>query len=329
MTVIAPVLESFFTQRLMTQQQASGHTIASYRDTFRLLLSYARESTGKLPVQLDFADLDAPLISGFLHWLETSRGNSVATRNNRLAAIRSFFSYASLQAPHHAALISRAMAIPAKRHDQTTVSFLTRAETQALLDAPGAATWHSRRDHALLALAAQTGLRVSELTSLTIADARLGPGPHVHCKGKGRKERCTPLTPQTTAVLTTWLDERGGIGPDPLFCTRRGGPLSRDAVERLLTKYVTIAARSCPSIQDKNVSPHTLRHTCAMTLLHSGVDITVIALWMGHESPASTRIYLHADMEIKERALARTTPPDTEPGRYTPADSLLTFLDGL
>jgi integrase/recombinase XerD len=242
MTVIAPALESFFTQRLMTQQQASAHTIASYRDTFRLLLGYAREQTGKLPGQLDFADLDAPLISGFLNWLETSRGNSAATRNNRLAAIRSFLTYASLQAPEHAALITRALAIPAKRHDQATVSFLTRTETQALLAAPGTATWHARRDHALLTLAAQTGLRVSELTSLTIADARLGTGPHVHCKGKGRKERCTPLTAQTIAVLTTWLDERRGSSPDPLFCTRSGGPLSRDAVERLLTKYVTIAA---------------------------------------------------------------------------------------
>jgi len=329
MTAIAPALESFFTQRLITQQRASAHTVASYRDTFRLLLGYARERTGKLPGQLDFADLDAPLISGFLTWLETNRGNGVATRNNRLAAIRSLFSYAALQVPEHAALIARVLAIPAKRHDHATVSFLTRAETEAVLAAPGTATWHGRRDHALLTLAAQTGLRVSELTGLTIADAHLGTGPHVYCRGKGRKERRTPLTAQTVAVLTSWLAERAGDGPDPLFCTRRGGPLSRDAVERLLARHVTTAAGTCPSLRAKTISPHTLRHTCAMALLHSGIDVTVIALWMGHESPASTRVYLHADMEIKERALARTTPPDTEPGRYSPPDSLLAFLDSL
>lgn len=329
MTAVAPILESFFTQRLMTQQRASGHTIASYRDTFRLLLSYARESTGKLPGKLDFADLDAPLVSGFLTWLETSRGNSAATRNARLAAIRSLFTYAALQLPEHSALITRVLAIPAKRHDQATVCFLTRTETEALLAAPGSATWHARRDHALLVLACQTGLRVSELTGLTIADAELGTGPHVYCRGKGRKERCTPLTAQTVAVLTVWLAERGGIGTDPLFCTRRGGPLSRDAVEQLLARHVATAASACPSLHVKKISPHVLRHTAAMALLHAGVDVTVIALWMGHESPASTQVYLHADMEIKERALARTTPPDTETGRYSAPDSLLEFLDNL
>jgi len=329
MSAVAPVLESFFTQRLMTQQRASQHTIACYRDTFKLLPGYARERTGKLPGQLDFTDIDAPLISGFLTWPETSRGNSVTTRNVRLAAIRSLFSYAALRAPEHAALIARVLAIPAKRHDHATVSFLTRTETEALLAAPDTTTWHGRRDHTLLLVAVQTGLRVSELTGLTIADAHLGTGPHVYCRGKGRKERCTPLTAQTVAALTSWLAERGGHGPGPLFCTRRGGPLSRDAVERLLAKYVTIAAGNCPSLQAKTVSPHTLRHSAAMALLHSGVDVTVIALWLGHESPASTQVYLHADMQIKERALARTTPPDTEPGRYNAPDSLLAFLDGL
>ena len=329
MSAVAPVLESFFTQRLMTQQRASQHTIACYRDTFKLLPGYARERTGKLPGQLDFTDIDAPLISGFLTWPETSRGNSVTTRNVRLAAIRSLFSYAALRAPEHAALIARVLAIPAKRHDHATVSFLTRTETEALLAAPDTTTWHGRRDHTLLLVAVQTGLRVSELTGLTIADAHLGTGPHVYCRGKGRKERCTPLTAQTVAALTSWLAERGGHGPGPLFCTRRGGPLSRDAVERLLAKYVTIAAGNCPSLQAKTVSPHTLRHSAAMALLHSGVDVTVIALWPGHESPASTQVYLHADMQIKERALARTTPPDTEPGRYNAPDSLLAFLDGL
>jgi site-specific recombinase XerD len=329
MSVLAPALQAFFTERLMTQQRASPDTIASYRDTFRLLLGYASERTGKPPSRLDFADLDAKLISGFLTHLETSRGNSITTRNARLAAIRSLFGYAALRVPEHAALVAQVLAIPAKRHDQVTVSFLTRPEIEALLAAPDTTTWHGRRDHALLLAATQTGLRVSELTGLTIADAHLGAGPHVYCRGKGRKERCTPLTGLTVTALTSWLAERGGHGTDPLFCTRSGGRLSRDAVERLLAKYVTIARASCPSLRAKAVSPHTLRHSAAMSLLHAGVDVTVIALWLGHSSPASTRVYLHADMAIKERALARTTPPDTQPGRYSAPDNLLAFLNGL
>ena len=221
------------------------------------------------------------------------------------------------------------LAIPAKRHNQVTVSFLTRPEIEALLAATDTTTWHGRRDHALLLAATQTGLRVSELTGLTVDDTHLGAGPHVYCRGKGRKERCTPLTGQTVAALTSWLAERGGHGTDPLFCTRSGHHLSRDAVERLLAKYVAIAASRCPSLQAKAVSPHTLRHSAAMSLLHAGVDVTVIALWLGHSSPASTRVYLHADMAIKERALARTTPPGNQPGRYSAPDNLLAFLNGL
>lgn len=329
MTILAPVLETFFTERLMTQRRASPNTIAAYRDTFKLLLGYACQRTGKRPSRLDVADLDAPLISGFLQHLETVRGNSITTRNARLAAIHSLFGYAALKAPEHAALIARVLAIPAKRHDHTTVNFLTLPEIEALLAAPDTTTWHGRRDHALLMLATQTGLRVSELTGLTITDAHFGTGPHVYCRGKGRKERCTPLTAQTVKVLKPWLAERDGDGPDPLFCARHGGRLSRDAVERLLAKYVAIAANTCPSLQAKTVLPHTLRHSAAMSLLHAGVDVTVIALWLGHESPTSSRVYLHADMELKERALSRTTPPNTKPGRYHAPDSLLTFLDGL
>ena len=261
--------------------------------------------------------------------LEAERGNSVTTRNARLAAIRSLFGYAALKVPEHAALIGRVLAIPSKRHDHATVSFLTRPEINALLAAPDLTTWHGRRDHALLLVATQTGLRVSELTGLSVADIHLGAGAHVYCRGKGRKERCTPLTAQTVKTLKPWLAERGGDRPDWLFCTRRGAQLSRDAVERLLARYVAIAAATCPSLQAKTLSPHTLRHSAAMSLLHAGVDVTVIALWLGHESPTSSRVYLHADMEIKERALARTTPPDTKPGRYKAPDSLLAFLDGL
>jgi site-specific recombinase XerD len=329
MTTLAPVLEAFFTDRLMTQRQASPHTVAAYRDTFTLLLGYAFGHTGKHPAQLDFSDLDAPLIGAFLQHLETDRGNSVSTRNARLAAIHSLFRYAALRAPEHAALIARVLAIPSKRHHRPLVCFLTRDEIEALLAAPDPAHWTGRRDHALLLVLTQTGLRVSELTGLRIQEVHLGAGAHVYCRGKGRKDRVTPLTTQTVAVLRSWLAERDGHGADPLFPTRRGGPLSRDAVERLLTKHTTTAAKHCPSLQSKTVSPHVLRHSAAMALLHAGVDITVIALWLGHESPASTRVYLHADMAMKERALARTTPPDTAPGRYTAPDTLLAFLNEL
>jgi integrase/recombinase XerD len=329
MTLLASALEGFFTSYLMTQQQASPHTIASYRDTFRLLLGYLHERTGKLPAQLDLADIDAAAVSGFLQHLENGRGNSAATRNARLTAIHSLFRYASLHVPEHAALIARVLAIPAKRTTRTLVSFLTRDELEVLLAAPDRDTWHGRRDHVLILLAAQTGLRVSELTALTADDVHLGTGPHVRCTGKGRKERCTPLTAQTVSHLTRWLDERGGTGPDPVFCTRTGSQLSRDAVARLIAKHTATAARTCVSLHAKTVTPHTLRHSAAMALLHAGIDITVIALWLGHESPETTRAYLHADMALKEQALARTTPPHTTPGRYSAPDSLLAFLSQL
>ncbi|HSZ29731.1 MAG TPA: tyrosine-type recombinase/integrase [Pseudonocardiaceae bacterium] len=329
MTILAPILEAFFTDRLMTQRQASPHTVAAYRDTFTLLLGYTFQHTGKHPAQLDLSDLDAPLIGAFLQHLETDRKNSVTTRNARLAAIHSLFRYAALRAPEHAALIARVLAIPSKRHHRPLVCFLTRDEIEALLAAPDQTHWTNRRDHALLLVLTQTGLRVSELTGLTIQDVHLGTGAHVYCRGKGRKDRATPLTSQTVAVLRSWLTERGGHGADPLFPTRRGGPLSRDAVERLLAKHTTTAAKHCPSLGAKRVSPHVLRHSAAMALLQTGVDITVIALWLGHESPTSTRAYLHADMAMKERALARTTPPGTSPGRYNAPDTLLAFLNDL
>jgi integrase/recombinase XerD len=329
MTALAPILEAFFTDRLMTQRGASPHTIASYRDTFTLLLGHIHQQTGKLPAQLDLADLDAAMIGAFLQQLEASRGNSAATRNARLAAIRSLFRYASLRAPEHAALIGRVLAIQPKRSTTTIVSFLTRGELDALLAAPDRATWHGRRDHALLVFAAQTGLRVSELTALAAHDVHLGTGPHAYCHGKGRKDRATPLTAHTLQVLAAWLAEQHADPAGPLFATRAGTPLSRDAVQHLVTRHTATAAQACPTLLAKNVTPHTLRHTAAMNLLHAGVDITVIALWLGHESPATTRIYLHADMALKEKAIARTTPPDTQPGRYQPPDELLAFLSQL
>ena len=330
MTRLAPIMQGFFTDHLITQRHASPHTVASYRDTFRLLLGYAHQRTGKLPAQLDIADLDAVLIGAFLTHLETERGNSAATRNARLTAIRALFRYASLRAPEHAALIARVLAIPAKRTGTTIVCFLTQDETDALIAAAAATgSWHGHRDHALLALAAQTGLRVSELTGLRAGDIHLGSGPHVYCRGKGRRDRCTPLTPSAVGTLAAWLAEHGGQPGDPLFPTQAGNPLSRDAVARLLTKYVQLASASCPSLKGKTVSPHTLRHGAAMALVHAGIDPTVIALWMGHASPLSTRPYLHADMQLKQQAADRLTPPGTPPGRYHAPDDLLAFLAAL
>jgi integrase/recombinase XerD len=329
MTSFAPILQAFFTDRLITQRHASAHTIASYRDTFKLLLTFTVQRIGKQPAELDTADLDAPLIGAFLNHLETDRGNSVTTRNTRLAAIHSLFRYAALQAPEHAALIQRVLAIPTKRCDHTIVSFLTQDEVNALLQAPDRATWIGRRDYAVLLLMSQTGLRVSELTTLRLQDIHLGTGAHVRCRGKGRKERRTPLTTQTVNVLRVWLSEHTGQDTDPLFPTRRGAPLSHDAVERLVTKHTTAATVTNPQLASKNVTPHTLRHSAAMSLLHAGVDITVIALWLGHESINTVQAYLHADMTLKERALARTTPSDSTPGRYHAPDGLLAFLNDL
>jgi site-specific recombinase XerD len=329
MSKLAPTLQAFFTDRLMGQRQASSHTIAGYRDTFRLLLRFATERTRTPASELDFADLDAPLIGAFLTHLETERGNGVRTRNHRLAAIHSLFGYAALHHPEHAASIQRVLAIPPKRFERNLVTFLTDDEVDALLAACDRSTWTGRRDHTMITLAIQTGLRVSELTGLTCADVVLGVGAHVRCLGKGRKQRHTPLLPLTVAVVRVWLTERHGNPSDPLFPTSTGRALSRDAIERRITQHVRAAAQACPSLSTKKVSAHALRHTAAMRLLLSGVDITVIALWLGHEQVTTTNVYLHADMSQKERAIARTTPPDTTPGRYRAPDTLLAFLEAL
>jgi integrase/recombinase XerD len=328
-TDLAPVLQGFFTDRLARQKKASPNTVAAYRDTCRLLLAFARDKTGKPPSRLSLADLDAALIGAFLQYLEDDRGNGSATRNARLAAIHSLFSYAAPRAPEHAATISQVLAIPPRRRERAIVSYLTPVETDALVAAPDRTTWHGRRDHALLLLAVQTGLRVSELTGLARQDIHLGAGPHVRCHGKGRKDRATPLTAQTVKVLRTWLAELGPAPGGPLFPTQPGGRLSRDAVERLVTKHAATAADRCPPVKEKHVTPHTLRHTAAMSLLSGGVDTSVIALWLGHEDPETTQVYLHADMTIKEQALARVQQPGTSPGRYRPPDTLLAFLDNL
>ena len=329
MTSLAPTLEAFFTERLYRQRQASPHTIASYRDTFRLLLRFAEERTGKAPSQLDLRDLDADLVSAFLDHLETDRSNTVRTRNVRMAAIRSMFRFAAYREPAHAEQIQRVLAIPDKRVHRPVLTYLSPVEIDALLAAPDLTAWLGRRDHALLVVALQTGLRVTELCGLRIVDVTLGSGPHVRCHGKGRKDRCTPLTRHTIAVLKPWLAERSGTSDDALFPTRGGGHLNRDSIGDLVDRYVTIAARTCPTWSSRRVTPHTLRHTAAMTLLAAGVETSVIALWLGHEHVQTTQIYLHGDLSMKQAALDRTKPPGTRAGRYKPPDRLLAFLEGL
>jgi len=329
MTSLAPTLQAYMTDRLIRQRQASPHTVAAYRDAFKLLLVFAAQRTGKPPSKLEVADLDAPLIGAFLEHLEAERGNSVRTRNARLAAIRSLFGYAALRHPEDAAVIQRVLAIPPKRFDSTLVTYFSEDEIDALLAAADQATWSGRRDRAMLALACQTGLRASELISLTIGDVHLGTGAHVSCLGKGRRQRITPLTAGTARLLRAWMAERGGLAADPLFPTRRGTPLSRDALERRLAKYAALAARSCPALAGKRVSPHVMRHSAAMRLVNAEVDIATVALWLGHQNVATTQIYVHADLALKERALARTAPQGTPPGRYRPPDKLLAFLDRL
>jgi site-specific recombinase XerD len=329
MTTLAPTLQAFFTDRLVRQRHASSQTVAAYRDAIKLLLAFAERRTGKQPSELDLADVDVKLVAAFLDHLEHERGNSPRTRNARLAAIRSLFRFAALDHPEHAASIARVLAIPSKRSERGLVTYLTEPEVTALLAAPDRAAWIGRRDHTLLLVAVQTGLRASELTGLNCGDVHLDTGPHLSCRGKGRKQRVTPLTRPTSAALSAWLNERAGQADDPLFPTRQGGRLSRDALERRLAKHRAVAARACPSLAAKKVTLHVLRHTAAIRLLHAGVDTSVIALWLGHEHVDTTQIYLHADLALKERALARTTPPNTRPGRYRPPDSLLAFLQSL
>jgi integrase/recombinase XerD len=329
MSALAPALQAFFTERLITQRNASPQTIAAYRDTFRLLLRFAQQQTGRQPFQLDIDDLDAPLIGAFLTHLEHDRRNSPRTRNARLGAIHSFYRYTALEHPEHAHTIARIMAIPTKRHERNIVSYLDLGEIKALLAAPDLRTWLGRRDHALLALMIQTGVRVSELTGLGIGDVHLGVGAHIRVTGKGRKMRAIPLTGETAAVLRAWLKERRGRTDEPLFPTRQGQQLSRYTVGAIVTRHVTTAAARCPSLTAKRTTPHTLRHTCAMLLRAKGVDIATIALWLGHETTQTTHIYEHADPALKERAIARTAPLGAKPGRYRPSDEVLAFLEDL
>jgi integrase/recombinase XerD len=323
------LLHAFFTDRLMSQRQASSHTIASYRDTFRILLAFAAQRLKKAPSTLRLEDLDTPFIGAFLTHLEKERGNTARSRNVRLAALHSFFRYVALHDPVHVALAQRVLAIPAKRYHRKQILFLTRSEIDVLIAVPDQNTWAGRRDRTLLLVAVQTGLRLSELIGLRCEDVVFGVGAHVRCTGKGRKERCTPLRRETTAALRAWLLERNGQPGDPVFPNGRGRVLSSDGVEYILAKHVSTARQRCPSLEKKRITPHVLRHTAAMDLLQSGVDRSVIALWLGHESMETTQIYLHADLELKERALAKTSPLGVPTRRYRPDDKLLAFLKSL
>jgi len=324
------LLEGFFTQRLLQQKQASTHTIASYRDTFRLLFRFTEKRLHKTPSRLTLEEIDAPLVAAFLNDLEKSHSISPRSRNLRLTAIRSFFRYAAYEAPAHSAQIQRVLAIPSKRYDRVQIHFLSHTELDALLGTPELETWSGRRDHALLMVAVQTGLRLSELTGLKRQDVMVDTGAHVRCTGKGRKERCTPLTKQTRAVLKNWLNEPQRAHTEMLFPNARGNRLSGDGVRYILAKHIVTASNTCPSLLRKKVTPHVLRHTMAMELLQAGVDRAVIALWLGHESVETTQVYLDANLALREEILAKMRSPNgTNSGRYKPPDSLLAFLNGL
>lgn len=328
---LPPYVQRFFTERLVGQLNASPHTIAGYRDTFRMLLRYAEGDVGRAPTQLLLDDIDADLVGRFLIDLEDTRGSSARTRNTRLAAIRSFFKYVAVNEPQLIHHCQRILSMPQKRYVKRTIDFLTYNEVEALLDAPDETTWFGRRDRTILQLMVQTGLRASEALSLKIQDVELGHGAVVRCLGKGRKERATPLRSDTVAALEAWLKERGGDPSDPLFVSIRGGPLSRDALERIVRKYAASASQLCATLTKKRVTPHVLRHTAAMQLLQNGVDRVVIALWLGHESVETTQMYIHADIELKEKAMAKTEQTQrTKPqGRYIADDNLLQFLEEL
>jgi site-specific recombinase XerD len=323
------ILQSFFTKRLVAQRRASPHTIASYRDTFRLLLAYTHKALKKDPSEITLEDLDASLIGAFLDDLEKQRHNGVRSRNLRLTVVRSFFKFAALEAPQYSLLIQRVLAIPNKRQQRPLVGFLTRPEVDALLAIPNRNSWLGRRDYALLLMAIQTGLRLSEITSLRQQDLVFGTGAHVRCEGKGRKERCTPLTKSTSTVIAEWCREQGQESIRILFPNARGGRLSADAVQYMVSKYAFVAQQKCESLSTKRITPHVLRHTAAMELLQAGVDRAVIALWLGHESVETTQIYLDADLAMKERALSKTAPVNAKSLRYRPGDKILDFLKSL
>ena len=329
MTYLATALQAFFTDYAHTQRDLCANTIASYRDTWRLLIKDLSATTGTSADQIRLEDLDRGAITGFLDHLTSQRTNTAATRNARLSAIRVLLAHTLPDHPEHADSIRQILAIPPAKTTKPLISYLTEAETEALLAAPDTTTWTGRRDQMMLSLAVGTGLRISELINLTTSSIHTGTSPYVECEGKGRKHRATPLSATTRDQRRTYLQERNTQPGTALFPGPHGTPLSRDAIEHRLAAHVRTAARSCPTMSTKHVTMHTLRHTTAMNLLHAGVDITVIALWLGHEQTSTTDMYLHADTELKKDALEKTRPPNVTPGLYTPRADILAWLGTL
>ncbi len=321
-------VQDFFCQRLLAQRNASPRTIESYRDAFGLLLRFTQTHLRKNPSELALGDLDAPVILAFLNHLERDRHNTIRSRNARLAALRSFFQYAASRDPANLPTIQRVLAIPRKREDQPLLGFLSREEMAALQDAPDLTTWSGRRDQVLIAMLYNTGARVSEAIELRVSDFVRGRTAIVKLRGKGRKERIVPLWKSTVRLLTAWVDRRAAQPEAPLLPNHSGGRMTRSGVAYRLRLAATTAAAVCPSLRRARISPHTLRHTTAMHLLQAGVDITLIALWLGHESPTTTHRYVEADLVMKQRTLAKLQEPSQRCARFAPSDSLLAFLEG-
>lgn len=329
MSYLATVLQPFFTDYVHTQRSLSSNTIASYRDTWRVFIKHLTATTGIAADHIRLDHVTRDTVTAFLAYLRNERGNAATSRNQRLTAIRTILAYALPDHPEHADDIRQVLALRPSKVTRPDLSYLNTEETDALLAAPDTTTWVGRRDRALLTLAITAGLRISEITSLTISSIHLGGSAYLECDGKGRKHRSTPISATACTVMSDYLVERTTRPGDALFPGPRGQTLSRDAVEARVRTHITTAADQCPSLRAKHVTCHTLRHTCAMNLLHAGVDITVISLWLGHEQTTTTDDYLHHDMETKKTAMERTPPPDVQPGTYTPAPDVLTWLDTL
>jgi integrase/recombinase XerD len=327
--IFPTLVQDFFCQHLIQQRGLSPKTVASYRDTFRLLLRYLQTSTKKSPESLNFADLDAPSVLAFLDYLEKCRKNAVQSRNVRLAAIRSFMRYASFRDPASLQMIYRVLAIPMKRFDHPRFEFLSRDEMKAVLGAPDCSTWSGHRDCVMFATFYNTGARISEVIALRVKDVLSNDMKSVQIRGKGRKQRVVPLWKNTTRQLREWLRRVNPESDSPLFPNRNGTPMSRTGIENRLHLAITRAADQCPTLKNRRISPHSLRHTTAMHLLQSGVDITVIALWLGHASPTTTHLYVEADLAMKERTLKKLHEPTNRPLRFKSGDRLLSFLESL
>ncbi|MBZ5617048.1 MAG: site-specific integrase [Acidobacteriia bacterium] len=327
---LGSLLQQFFTERLMQQRHASPCTIAAYRDCFRLLLVFAELRLSKRPANMILQDLSPNFVLEFLDHLEKERYNSIRSRNARFAAIRAFLHYAAAKEPSVLAITQSVLAIPMKRFERPLVGFFSREQVQAILDAPDPDTWSGRRDRVMFSTLYNTGARVSELIHLRIADVSLESSPAVHILGKGRKERHVPLWSSTAKQIKRWLKEGKPRGPEqPLFPNRKNGSLTRTSVAERLQLAVQKAATNYPELSHRRISPHLFRHSVAMHLLQAGVDITVIALWLGHESTATTHMYVEADLAMKERALKSLQAPQSRSTRYRPRDPVLQFLQGL